>query len=144
MKNFIQLFHLIFRQQFVTIPYNHPVVVTHRNDNRVLNILVADQLHIAVFIIMDLDFQHPHHLSRSLRHAELPLWPTATIPARSRSQTQCSEEWANTPFMTTQNFPTYHVMQLSRVTKYRCLLKAISVYIFFLKMDIWIYMEIWI
>lgn len=63
------------------------VVVTHRNSERLLNVLVADQLHIAIFIIMHLDLEHTHHLSHTLRHAELPFGPTATVPAHTQDTT---------------------------------------------------------
>lgn len=62
-------------------------MVTHRNGERLLNVLVADQLHVAIFIIMDLDFEHAHQLSRTLRHRELPLGPTASVPARTKDET---------------------------------------------------------
>lgn len=52
-----------------------------------MNVLVADQLHIAIFIIMHLDLEHPRKLSRPLRDFKLPFGPRATVPAQTEDKT---------------------------------------------------------
>lgn len=54
--------------------------ITYVDDQRLLHILVADQLHVAILIIMNLDLQHSHHLSSGLRNGELPFRSAAPVP----------------------------------------------------------------
>lgn len=53
---------------------------TYVDDQRLLHVLVADQLHVTVFIVMNLNLQHADHLGGGLRNGELPFRPAAAIP----------------------------------------------------------------
>lgn len=81
-------------------------ICTYSHWYGVFYLLVANQLHIPIFIIVhlqlksslsnqyfatifpliydnvytDLDFQYSYHLSSGLTNGKLPLWPAATIP----------------------------------------------------------------